>query len=275
MNHSLLRQIEYRIHEDSVPRGEKHFGGAGLIITDQPDHHCKDNDTKVVVSSPFAGEISWVVKRMREVFTGEIDHLNKYCFFPEMGRAALIAISSGRSRREILLAVVNAAKDFWSNRPLPADPALRWATERLRRRAYFAYGSNLSHEQMKERCPEASFVDAGVVAGYRFLINERGVATIVQDPVSEVHGGIYLITDSEAATLDRCEGVGSGCYEKKTLEVTTAGNKTRECLVYIDSRATPGPPRDGYLDTILRGACDCGLPPEYIEFLKTFVDPLI
>jgi len=47
---------------------------------------------------------------------------------------------------------------------------------------YFAYGSNMWRHQMAvQRCPGAEFSGVGLLRGWRFLINARGVATIVPE----------------------------------------------------------------------------------------------
>lgn len=269
MDESLLHQVERRIREDSVPSGGTPWAGAGLIVTADPGRPTVEG--KVFVLSPHAGEISWVVFRMKEAFSVELDYLNKYSFYPEMGRAALAAIALGASRPEILLAVVAAAKDFWSNRPLSIKTEYEKALELIGRPAYFAYGSNLLHRQMEERCPGASFVGAGVVEGYRFLINSRGSANIVPDTASTVYGGIYLMTDADIASLDRHEGVALGSYGKKTLTaVAIANGEAFKSLVYIAPCIECGPPGAGYLERVLEGARDCGLPDLYVRFLKSF-----
>lgn len=268
MNQSLLHQVEQRISEDSVPSGGKHFGGAGLIVSDDPKRH--SGETTVIVVSPFAGEISWVVERMKEVFADSIEGLNKYSFYPEMGRAALAVIAAQGSRTEILLAIVDEAKNVWSNRPLSIKTDFENALGMLNRPAYFAYGRNLSHKVMKKRCPDAVFFGPGLVAGFRFLIKKRGVATLAADSSSEVYGGIYLLTESDVAALDECEGVAKGCYEKRTIPANGTDNGDAfACLVYIDLITEPGLPRLGYLRDFLEGAIDCRLPSSYVSFLRT------
>lgn len=47
------------------------------------------------------------------------------------------------------------------------------------RRLYFAYGSNMDEAaQMAERCPGAEVIGLATLPGYRFVINQRGVATL-------------------------------------------------------------------------------------------------
>ncbi|KAL7795790.1 hypothetical protein V8C37DRAFT_373451 [Trichoderma ceciliae] len=46
---------------------------------------------------------------------------------------------------------------------------------------YFAYGSNLSTEQMRQRCPFSTAVGLGKITGWRWIINRRGYANIVSE----------------------------------------------------------------------------------------------
>lgn len=53
---------------------------------------------------------------------------------------------------------------------------------------YFAYGSNMDINQMKDRCPDAEFMNVAYLKGYRFVYDgyskkRRGaVANIVAKP---------------------------------------------------------------------------------------------
>ena len=47
---------------------------------------------------------------------------------------------------------------------------------------YFAYGSNMNLEQMAVRCPGARMVDLVRKTGWRYLINQRGYVTSIDDP---------------------------------------------------------------------------------------------
>ena len=45
---------------------------------------------------------------------------------------------------------------------------------------YFAYGSNMDEERLKERCPDSKSVGSGVLKGYKLVFNkianaERGI----------------------------------------------------------------------------------------------------
>ncbi|HHT9106064.1 MAG TPA: gamma-glutamylcyclotransferase family protein [Candidatus Wujingus californicus] len=82
---------------------------------------------------------------------------------------------------------------------------------------YFAYGSNLLLEQLKERCPEHHVISKGILKGYRWIISTRGYVNIVKSKTDEVHGVIYKISESDERSLDCCEGVQGGAYRKEKI----------------------------------------------------------
>ena len=135
---------------------------------------------------------------------------------------------------------------------------------------YFAYGSNLLRSQMSERCPEHRFECLAILADYRFLIGERGYATIEPSVWDSVHGVVYQLSPSDEETLDRCEGVSSGCYRKDYLTLSGAHGAISDVLVYVDPKVAPGRPKDGYMGKILSGASQFDLPSQYQQFLASF-----
>ena len=54
---------------------------------------------------------------------------------------------------------------------------------------YFAYGSNLWLCQMNKRCPNNRIYGYGILKKYRWIVNERGYANIIDSEEDEVHGG--------------------------------------------------------------------------------------
>lgn len=63
---------------------------------------------------------------------------------------------------------------------------------------YFAYGSNLSHTQMKSRCPDSTYVGMGVLQNYRWIVNQRGYANIVFCGDSGVQSQSQSHSDSDS-----------------------------------------------------------------------------
>ncbi len=135
---------------------------------------------------------------------------------------------------------------------------------------YFAYGSNLLRSQMSERCPEHRFECLAILADYRFLIGERGYATIEPSVGDSVHGVVYQLLPSDEETLDLREGVSLGCYRRDYLTLSGSHGPISNVLVYVDPRVTPGHPRDGYMGKILSGAEQFQLPSQYQQFLASF-----
>jgi phage replication-related protein YjqB (UPF0714/DUF867 family) len=139
-----------------------------------------------------------------------------------------------------------------------------------RRHPYFAYGSNLCVRQMARRCPSATDPRPAVLTDHDWLINERGVATVEPTAGNQVHGVLWQLSDHDLAALDSAEGVPVR-YRRDRLTVHT-DNGPSPAWVYIDHRVTPGPPRPGYLPTIIDGAVHHGLPQRWIDYLRRW-DP--
>ncbi|KAI1092383.1 hypothetical protein F5B19DRAFT_492432 [Rostrohypoxylon terebratum] len=88
------------------------------------------------------------------------------------------------------------------------------------KRLYFAFGSNMRLQQMAERCPESSLYSIGKLRGYKWQINQRGVANIVEStPKDVIEGILFYVTEKNIATLDRNEGVKKKFYVREYLEV--------------------------------------------------------
>ena len=119
---------------------------------------------------------------------------------------------------------------------------------------------------MALRCPGSQAKGTAVLEGWRFLINERGYATIEEDPTAEVHGQIWLLTPEDEAALDEYESVDVGNYRKAVLKVQQGGGEV-DSMVYIDHRLKPGKPQQDYLRGILHGAAHFELPGDYQEEL--------
>jgi|HubBroStandDraft_1064217.scaffolds.fasta_scaffold191975_2 gamma-glutamylcyclotransferase (GGCT)/AIG2-like uncharacterized protein YtfP len=130
-------------------------------------------------------------------------------------------------------------------------------------RPYFAYGSNMDHEQMSARCSGATPLATAVLAAHRFVINSQGVATVVSDPVLRVHGLLWSLTDQHESDLDEYEGVAEGIYRKEKRQVTVASGERVEALIYVAADCEEGPAQPGYFDRIVSAAARLAFPAEY------------
>jgi hypothetical protein len=89
---------------------------------------------------------------------------------------------------------------------------------------YFAFGSNMQLAQMADRCPGSKVFAKGILSGYRWHINERGVANIVATAAKDgnnsvVQGILFTVSPKDVKTLDEKEGIAKGYYEKILLRV--------------------------------------------------------
>lgn len=136
---------------------------------------------------------------------------------------------------------------------------------------YFAYGSNMDRKQMGCRCPGAEHVCAASLPDYRFIINNRGYATLQFAPGAEVPGVLWRLQPSDEVALDRYEGYPAGLYDKGHRSVYDTAGNAFQALMYIDHRnGTLGAPREGYLERILVAAEEHALPERHIELLRAW-----
>ena len=135
---------------------------------------------------------------------------------------------------------------------------------------YFAYGSNMNHQQMRTRCPEAKFLFRAVLESHSFvydgwsLMHRGAVANIVPKKNGTVWGGVYETLEAHRDTLDNYEGYPSH-YDRKGVSVVDDSRDLHAVFVYFRQGEAPGSPSDEYRQTVLRGARDCDLPEEYTE----------
>lgn len=136
---------------------------------------------------------------------------------------------------------------------------------------YFAYGSNMSALQLKQRCADSFLVGTGYLPGHRVVMNGRNVATVIPDPHHDAWGVIALMTPGDLTILDGYEGLDKGNYVRETRKVTVkSGDYELPCEVYIATDDREGyPPRPGYLERILYGARRHELAPAYIAYLES------
>lgn len=135
---------------------------------------------------------------------------------------------------------------------------------------YFAYGSNMDSGQMRKRCPDAELVSVGTISSRRFRINTRGVATIVAEDESSVHGIVWRLSKADEQALDSYEGVRIGLYSKRSMEVRLDDRRRLKAFLYLAKDHQPGTARPGYMDGIVAAAINNGFPPSYVQELRTW-----
>lgn len=135
---------------------------------------------------------------------------------------------------------------------------------------YFAYGSNMAVSQMRQRCPGYRRLGKASLPGYKWIITTRGYANVVADEHATVEGILYELNGDDEEALDRYEGVATGCYAK-VIKTISFGEGTVEAMVYIDSIADEGVPRDEYVGRMARALSEANLSPHYVAvFVNRF-----
>lgn len=129
---------------------------------------------------------------------------------------------------------------------------------------YFAYGSNMWRDQMKNRGLDRRRFGNGILKGYRWIITTRGYANIIKSEGDEVHGVVYRLSEADEIRLDEYEGVHKGSYRKEIVNVAVE-NLTFRCFVYVDPIIEEGKPKEEYIHRIKKGVEDARLPSDYVE----------
>jgi gamma-glutamylcyclotransferase len=137
---------------------------------------------------------------------------------------------------------------------------------------YFAYGSNLWIDQMAARTgPIGQGDDRPRVArlpDHRLVFNMQGEDGQVYANVEPLGEGVIgVIYRCSPAALDKLDAYECG-YERQRILVTDEGGITLEAVAYIaraDRIASAGTPSAEYLERIVRGARQHGLPETYIR----------
>ena len=130
---------------------------------------------------------------------------------------------------------------------------------------YFAYASNLSRRQMKEKAPEAKPLFAATLPNYKLVFSgwsrawRGGTAGIQASHGDKVLGGVYEVTEHDLSRLDAREGYPAE-YKHLTVTVYPDTGKPVEAVTYIRPRQLEeSKPSAEYLAVIKEGYRDWGL----------------
>ena len=151
---------------------------------------------------------------------------------------------------------------------------------------YFAYGSNLNQEDLREWCKsrrrpvlELSMRSIGLLEGRHLdftaysKVRNGGVADIVKNEHSCVYEVVFEVSPDQLAILNEKEGISSGQYKQSRVLVRLipSGTVEDDILTYevVTKKFDRYKPSREYLDVIIKGAEAYGLPPAWIEQPKS------
>ncbi len=154
----------------------------------------------------------------------------------------------------------------WADRlrPLDADEVRQLAQRYL----YFAYGSNMSFGQMRQRCPGAARAGKGIIYGWKrnFAVaaphmGASAAAAGIERSDNEsdrVEGVVYDLTLEDKRNIDEVE---SGGYEPVEVGFKLKGQHVSG-FIHVPIRLDYSPhlrPTDAYIQTMIEGAKSNGL----------------
>lgn len=141
---------------------------------------------------------------------------------------------------------------------------------------YFAYGSNMSPARLRavDRTPSAQCVGTARVAGYRLVFDKVGRdgsgkadCERTDARLHVVHGVLFRIADSDRPALDRAEGLGNG-YDAFDIRVETDSGSVSALTYLATHKDATLAPFSWYMQHVLNGARQCGLPQAYIAKIE-------
>lgn len=138
---------------------------------------------------------------------------------------------------------------------------------------YFAYGSNMDKDRMKERSVNFTSREYGRLDGYKLVFNKKsqkvGMAANIELSTNDyVEGVLYDFPDNEIENLDNAEGFPEH-YDKIQVTVLNSESVPVEATTYIAQSEFIEDglkPNRKYLDHLLAGK-DI-LSKEYFDKLK-------
>jgi hypothetical protein len=137
-------------------------------------------------------------------------------------------------------------------------------------RYYFAFGRNVNQTVMlsNTRCPEAILLGPALLHDFRFLIDEKGYASVEPNKGMSVPGVLWCVSPEDFKRLDKREGLNMQppSYRKETksvqfmlpFRITRDGNDIIDADIYVSNRPEGHQASPGYIEEILEGFSSLG-----------------
>jgi hypothetical protein len=126
---------------------------------------------------------------------------------------------------------------------------------------------------MAERCPHSPLRGTGWLLGWRLTFGgedrgwEGALATVVEDPTSQVFVALYDIAPADRKALQGWEGADLGLYRKIRVRVETLDGEVGAFLYVLDA-FEGGLPSARYLGILADAAEEAGAPDDYTSELR-------
>lgn len=234
--------------------------------------------------------LAGLINRLSENAFSYLDHISKYYWY---GRIAETAQSIASRKDNVPR--VELAREIIFNQIAATNELRRMLIEHMKKRInsktlyeqgwrlYFAYGKNVNKNDMlsPNRAPEAKFIMADYIENYKFIIDVRGVASIIEAPGHQAWGVLWAVSPNDLTNLDRAEGISRGFYRRETANTSLfsssaemmagAENEQSEAFVYISNSAKGSVAREGYIEGIVEGLRDAHVPEEAFSYYESYI----
>ena len=135
---------------------------------------------------------------------------------------------------------------------------------------------------MADWCASHRFVAPARLDGFRLLFLRRsvrwqaGAADVVEDDGAATWGALYEVSAADLDALDAKEYAAAGGYQRRTVEVETQDGQRRKAVTYevVTKEPRELKPKPEYVELLIRGAQERGLPAEWQQVLKELHNPL-
>jgi hypothetical protein len=108
-----LSELKSIINAGKFPKNHNHFGGANLIITNDPNRNYHEAD--VVVYTDHAAALSWLVIELKKIYDAKLNSSNKYNFYPYIGELIQASVNANDDLFETMLFVMDKIEEDWGS----------------------------------------------------------------------------------------------------------------------------------------------------------------
>jgi hypothetical protein len=144
---------------------------------------------------------------------------------------------------------------------------------------FFAYGSNMLTERLRERCPDARPVGAAIARGHVLSFSKRSkdgsgkatLLTLADGARQEAHGVLFKIPSAQRRKLDKAEDHNKGYRRNDEFVVVMTSGRKIAASTYLalpEARDEALLPYDWYRALIVAGALEHELPEPYVAALR-------
>lgn len=140
---------------------------------------------------------------------------------------------------------------------------------------YFAYGSLLDPDKMKQAAPGSKFLFTAHYPETKLdfvASDENGaIPTLTKESGHTVWGGVFEIPDDEVESLTAAE-VSEGRTPGFDLKAVDREGNKHDCLTFVARGEVNGSPRPkaAYLESMINGARHWSLPAGWVMGLEDF-----